>query len=61
MHCLVCSEDSLEDSLGGSFGPGGLSNRPYHENSLDSGGSSTDLLRLKEARSDARNSPAVRK
>ncbi len=59
LNDLVCSEDELEDSLGGSVGPDGISNRPYRDNSLDSGGSSIDLLRLKEARIDARSSPMV--
>ena len=44
-----CSEEELEDSLGASTG---FNNRPYREDHADSGDSSADLIRLKEA--DAR-------
>ena len=50
IHPFLCTED-LDDSMG-TIGPGGLSmgNRPYRDASeSNSGGSSADLLRLKES------------
>ena len=55
---LFLSSDDLDDSMG-TIGPGGLSlgNRPYRDAEPNSGGSSADLLRLK----DSNISPAYEK
>lgn len=57
LHAFL-GDDDLDDSMG-TIGPGGLSlgNRPYRESEPGSGGSSSDLFRLK----DSHRSPAYEK